>query len=563
MTRVVSICAGLVVGLCLHTGCQSAPPSGGRAPQPPAVKATNSIAARPPSDSRSYEQRAEADARLMAGVTHDLNDEPEQAIEAFSKAVLADPDNEALTLDLSTRLIMLKRFERAAALLNQSLKRPGASAQIDTRLAFVLQRMSRTNDAIHANEAAIRKAPKSIGAYENLFNLYRQNGQTNEAVRVVEQAARVPNPDAEFLVELSEMYFLQGRPSQGTNGIANTRAHDVLKRAADLNPTNFFVLQKLADGFTQLRDTKRAAATLVRLQLLHPDMPNIRERLLDMYLRDRDKKGAAEQLESLIRDNPTNPQGYYLLGMLAFDEQRFKEAADHFHKTLLLNPNFEPAYYELAVCKMNLKQPKEALEVLAQAREKFKNSFLSEYFSALAYMRMQDYTNAIQRLTSAEIIASATDTNRLTHVFYFQLGSACERAGRWGEGEKYLLKSLKLSPDSPEALNYLGYMYAERGTNLTQARAMLEQALKQEPDNTAYLDSLGWVCFQQGKLRDALKYIQRAIDLDKEPDATLFDHLGDVQAALKEFDKARASWRKALTLEPKPEIQKKLDHLKP
>jgi len=120
-----------------------------------------------------------------------------------------------------------------------------------------------------------------------------------------------------------------------------------------------------------------------------------------------------------------------------------------------------------------------------------------------------------------------------------------------------------MSPDFAEALNYLGYMWAEKGTNLAQAQVMIESALKQEPDNTAYLDSLGWVFYQQGKYREALKNIQRAIDLDKEPDATLYDHLGDVQAALKEFDKARASWRKAQSLEPKPEVQRKLDKLKP
>ena len=92
-------------------------------------------------------------------------------------------------------------------------------------------------------------------------------------------------------------------------------------------------------------------------------------------------------------------------------------------------------------------ESRESEETLAQARQRFNDTFLTEYFSALAYMRQKDYTNALQRLTSAEVIASATDTNRLTHVFYFQLGSACERGGRWADGENYLKKCLKISPD--------------------------------------------------------------------------------------------------------------------
>jgi tetratricopeptide (TPR) repeat protein len=168
----------------------------------------------------------------------------------------------------------------------------------------------------------------------------------------------------------------------------------------------------------------------------------------------------------------------------------------------------------------------------------------------------------VRSLTAAEVIAVAAETNRLTHIFYFQFGSACERAGRWSEAEKHFQKCLQLMPDFAEALNYLGYMYAEKGTNLVQARAMIEKALQQEPDSSAFLDSLGWVLFKEGRFREALGYLERAIKASKEPDATLYDHLGDIFAALKQRDKAREAWGKALSIEPTPELRRKLDQSK-
>lgn len=156
------------------------------------------------------------------------------------------------------------------------------------------------------------------------------------------------------------------------------------------------------------------------------------------------------------------------------------------------------------------------------------------------------------------MVASATDSNRLTHSFYFQFGSACERAGKIGEAEKLFEKSLKLSPDFAEALNYLGYMWAERGTNLTKAREMIEHAVKLSPTNAAYLDSLGWVLFKQGHPKEALPKIEKAVELNKDPDATLFDHLGDIHAALNQQEKAREAWKKSLELEPNKDIEKKL-----
>jgi tetratricopeptide (TPR) repeat protein len=554
MTRLEQLGAVVMVSLLALCGCRT-----GSGPDRQAGKPEAGAEAKEREDARSLEQRAEAEARFMAGISHEVNDEPEQGLEDFYAAAQADLGNEALVLDLSTRFIFLKRYDKAASLLTKALAQPNASALLDARLAFVQLQTGKTNAAIHSYQNAIKKAPHSIIGYEGLFHTCLQSGQTNEARRVLEDAAKVAKPDAGFLVDFSEMCFLQSRvePKAATNLTA--RAREALNRAVSMNPSNFFTLQKLADGLTQTGDRKQAAAVLLKIQELYPDMPAIRERLVNLFLRDKDTQGATEQLEALVRDNPTDPQAYYLLGIIDFDEHRYKEAAEHFRKALLLKADLEPAYYELAICRINQDQCKEALETLAQARAKFSTTFLTEYCTSLAYMRLKDYTNAVRYLTSAEIIASATDTNRLTHIFYFQLGSANERAGRWTEAEANLRKSLKLSPDFVETLNYLGYMWAEKGTNLAEAREMIEKAVKQEPDNAAYLDSLAWVLFKQGRPREALRPMQRALELSKEPDATLYDHLGDILAALREPEKAREAWRKALALEPTPEIRKKLE----
>ena len=126
------------------------------------------------------------------------------------------------------------------------------------------------------------------------------------------------------------------------------------------------------------------------------------------------------------------------------------------------------------------------------------------------------------------------------------------------QAENFFRQSLKLAPDFAQALNYLGYMWAERGENLTEARAMIEQAVKQEPENAAYLDSMAWVLFKLNLPKEALEHQLKALKLQEEPDATLHDHLGDIYAALKQTDKAREQWEKAIAIEPSDAIQKKL-----
>ncbi len=84
-------------------------------------------------------------------------------------------------------------------------------------------------------------------------------------------------------------------------------------------------------------------------------------------------------------------------------------------------------------------------------------------------------------------------------------------------------------------------MWAERGTNLTRARTMIEQAVKVDPTNAAYLDSLGWVLFKQGHVEEALEPTRKAVELNEEPDATLYDHLGDIYFALKQAEQSAGS----------------------
>jgi Tfp pilus assembly protein PilF len=102
-------------------------------------------------------------------------------------------------------------------------------------------------------------------------------------------------------------------------------------------------------------------------------------------------------------------------------------------------------------------------------------------------------------------------------------------------------------------------MWAEHGTNLDNARDLIEKALKAEPKNAAYLDSMAWVLFKIGKPKEALDYALKSVAAPEEPDPTEYDHLGDIYKALNQPDRAREAWQKSLSLEPNDAVKKKLE----
>lgn len=129
----------------------------------------------------------------------------------------------------------------------------------------------------------------------------------------------------------------------------------------------------------------------------------------------------------------------------------------------------------------------------------------------------------------------------------FLLGAAHERAGDRDAAEETFGDLLEQQPDFHPALNYLGYMWIESGENLERALEMVERAVELDPDNGSYIDSLGWGYYQLGRYDEAREELERAARLVQDP--TVYEHLGDVYAALGQPAEARRAYRRAMALE--------------
>ena len=161
------------------------------------------------------------------------------------------------------------------------------------------------------------------------------------------------------------------------------------------------------------------------------------------------------------------------------------------------------------------------------------------------------YVEATEALTRALKNLPESETN---WSLYFQRGSAEERSGHWPEAEADLKLALKLKPNEPEVLNYLGYAWADRGQHLKEALGMLEKAAELEPRSGAIVDSLGWARYRVHQYQDALVDLEHAVSLDPA-DPEVNSHLGDVYWQVGRKLEARFQWKRVLTLDPDPKLK--------
>jgi tetratricopeptide (TPR) repeat protein len=188
---------------------------------------------------------------------------------------------------------------------------------------------------------------------------------------------------------------------------------------------------------------------------------------------------------------------------------------------------------------------------------------------AIMNTRLKRWSDAEEALDKAEQLSQKAEDKEYV---YFLRGSTFEREKKYDQSEAEFRKILAINPQNSMTLNYLGYMNADRGVQLEESFNFISQAVKLEPTNGAYLDSLGWAYFKLGKYDLAEETLNKA-SLRMGSDPTVQDHLGDLyqktgrlKLAAAHWERAVDEWNKTVPAEQDTDLmastQKKLDAAK-
>ena len=177
------------------------------------------------------------------------------------------------------------------------------------------------------------------------------------------------------------------------------------------------------------------------------------------------------------------------------------------------------------------------------------------FFKGLTYIWESNYKKGEATLRKAISLQEGEEG------YYFYLAVALEKQNRFKETVAALEKAIEYNPRSARSMNYLGYLYAEKNINIDEAHRLIRTALDLEPDNGAYLDSMGWVYFRKGEFETALKYLllaEERLDGTDSPDPVVFEHIGDTYEKLGNTRKAVFYWERSIEMEKNSAIEAKI-----
>lgn len=277
---------------------------------------------------------------------------------------------------------------------------------------------------------------------------------------------------------------------------------------------------------------------------------------MNLFQRD-DFTEAAETFKKLLAI-PGLPKGERLMTLyrLSFAEAEngnYDVAITAVEAALQLEPNHPQLTYQLGTIQLQAKQYENAEKTLKTAvrlseaepqLESQSRLLLGGLYTQIG--RWDDAINAYRELLEMpELKEAAIRRGRM------MLSNAYVQKGDVASGEKILEEVYKQDPEDIGVNNDLGYLYADQNKNLEQAEEMVRIAVEAEPENPAYLDSLGWVLYRLEKFEEAEKVLLKANSDPDYRDSTIIEHLGDVQEALNKLKEAAKAWQEALEVERK------------
>jgi tetratricopeptide (TPR) repeat protein len=493
----------------------------------------------------------DVDSWLMLGRLHKVAQNSVDAQNAYKKALAVDPDNEdALTglamvyadlgdstaaADLLKKLAaknpsvrslqalaaayeQMHEYALAAETLRRALDLPSVpnAGELKRFMAVDLRRAQQYQEALKVYQELVTEEPADFESYLRMSNIYTQLRDFAKA-RQAEDKARAIEPN-NLDVRYNEVSILE---AEGKTTEAIARLKEILDTTAKKNYSkeekgNRIELLDRMWTLYRLNDQIDLAVESLRQigELDHERDAAIAALIVDTYRLGKDLPKAQKEADAAVKRWPEDRTLHVAHATVLGDMGQTDAAAAELRK-LLDGKNDREIYFDMA---------------------------------AYVYDRSRKFEEEAKALDQADKLSVSKEDKE---AVWFQRGAMYEKMKKVDLAEAEFRKILEINPDSAATMNYLGYMLADRNVKLSEALALITKALDKEPNNGAYLDSLGWVYFKMNRLQEAEENLRQAL-IRTPRDATVHDHMGDVllreskvreaiaqwQISLQEFDKA-------------------------
>ena len=489
---------------------------------------------------------ADLETKLLLGQLYALNHDTAKAEAAFKAAQKIDGDSEEVVLRMAALYSEEGDAQRATDTLS-AVPVADRTARIEFALAASYDQLKKPKEAAAAYRRSLEIDPDNPDAERGLATALLMDGQLDEALKVFNQLVATDPTDAQSEIRISEIQRRQGHYDEALATLEQAKLqvqdslelsynealiYDALGKYGQATDVLTGILDSSAhaDGKYSEQEKQNRAIFLDRLGIIYREENKTAEAVA-AYKQIIDLGG-----EYAERGFDGEIDAYR-------DAHQWKEATEAAAEVAKALPKNHLAQLAYAV---QLADTGQVVEGIALAKAQLTGGADDREVDedlAQVYIRLKRFKEASEHLDKANALATKPDEK--LEVLYLR-GEFYERQKMYDQAEVQFRKALAIDPHNPGVLNYLGYMLADQGQKLPEALKLIHEAVELEPQNGAYLDSLGWVYFKLGQYPEAEENLRKANER-MNSDPTVHDHLGELYEKTGNLKMAVAQWERSMT----------------
>jgi tetratricopeptide (TPR) repeat protein len=482
----------------------------------------------------------------MADIKFKIGQIPE-ALEYINKAIELDPNYRPPFLLGGVLMSSSGKDLEAADYLRKAIKIDPTKEDAYLHLVMSLTRLYEYEEAVTTLKALVKINPDSILGHYYLGRTYSQMKLYRDALGYYTKVLELRPEFDQAVIDMAATYEAMGD---------YPHAIDTYRSLLDQDEHRAAVLQRLTQLLLQQR---RFSEALEYLKLAAQSGLGGQETLRKIglvHLELEQYDDAIAVFGDILEKDPS-AHNVRLYRGIAFEEiGEFEKAHSEFSKIPSNSPHFFEAVSHIALILKEQGKTDSAIAAFKEAIDTNKGN-VDLYLNLSALYESIDKPQA-----GLDFLLENEQPFQKESRLHFRIGVLFDKLGKRTESINRMKQVLQLDPKDAQALNYLGYSYAEMGIHLEEALKYIKQAIAIRPHDAFILDSLGWAYFKLKRYDDAVKALEEAISL-VDDDSTIVEHLGDVYSARRAVKRALKQYQRALELAPeRKELAEKIHKLK-